>query len=55
MNDFQTTFRRNEGADYPVSDTWAATPRGLMFRFGFLCGLCGLFIGILATAIFVTT
>jgi hypothetical protein len=54
MNDFQTTYRRNEGADYPHSDPWAATPRGLLFRACLLSGLSGLFIGWLSFAIFVT-
>ena len=53
MTDPQEAYRIWQGADHQDSDPWAASPRSLMFRFGLLCGLGGLFIGLLTMAIFV--
>lgn len=52
MNDFQTTYRRNEGADYPLEDGSAAFDRRL--RWTLLAIVCICFFGLIGTAIFVT-
>lgn len=54
MADPQNNFRRFEGLDHPEHDPWAMTPKDIMYRFGFLCGLAGLFVGWLSNAIFIT-
>jgi hypothetical protein len=53
MIDFQSNFRRNEGADYPLEDGGAVFDRRL--RWTLLAIVCICFFGILGTAIFVTT
>lgn len=52
MNDFQTTYRRSEGSDYPLEDGGAEFNGRLHYTiYGIVIGCV---IGILGTAIFVT-